>query len=124
MKHFLRLPSSSKEVTISLSYVKDTYNWYRSQPQRRGFYLSFMPVEREFKGGLVTTRSSPQDGGNYRILLKEAKTLNRKTEATLEQFVADNLKTLYDLYVADDRAQLAHFVTSGELLPQALPQAA
>ena len=124
MKHYRPLPGSDKEVAISLSFIRDDHNWYRSEPQRRGFYLSFMPIEREFRGSLVTTRIRPQDGGNYRILLKETRVLNRKTEARLEQFIAEHLDTLHALYVADDRARLFQFVTTGELPPEALPRAA
>lgn len=125
MKHYRPLPGSDKEVAISLSFIRDDHNWYRAEPQRRGFYLSFMPVEREQReGGITITRIAPQEGGNYRILLKETRVQNRKTEARLEQFIADHLDSLHELYIADDRVRLFQLVTSGQLPPEALPQAA
>ena len=77
MKKYIDIENSPKQIKVELFYHKGGMNFFTSKTERRGFYLSVVPVERKHEANGVVIESFTAFTG-YKQLILEVKRYSDK----------------------------------------------
>ena len=76
LKHYESIQNSKLELRIDLYYSLGGMNYFNSKNEKRGYYLSVSPVQREFKENYISETYTSFSG--TKMLLLECKRQSNK----------------------------------------------
>ena len=77
MKKYIDIENSTKQLKVELYYSKGGMNYFTAKSETRGFYLSVVPVERQYCDNGVVIESFTAFTG-YKQLILEVKRYSEK----------------------------------------------
>ena len=83
MKTYEKIEGSNKELKIEVYYSKGGMNYFSSQVEARGYYLSVSPVERQQQNSSIVIESFAAFSGT-KVLIKE---VARKSEKAFQEAI-------------------------------------
>ena len=96
MEKYIKVKENAEKIThlkIELYYDKGE-NYYRGGKEKRGYYLSVVPIERKDFNGYVSERYSAFTG--VKLLIKEVTRKSSKAEAEAEKLAETATEKLID----------------------------
>lgn len=91
-------------LKIELYYTLGGYSCFTYSVQPRGYYVSIIPMQRDFKNGYGTETYGLFDGGKH--LLKECSRKSKKAQAEAEKEFDNCIDELIDFVCKKNNLQL------------------
>lgn len=84
MKQYEKIENSNKELKIEVYYDKGGMNYFSGKVDKRGYWVSVRPVEREIRGNSIVIESYPIMSGIRHFLLEVKRQSDKAYDQAIE----------------------------------------